>query len=79
MSDTMTEKTDWEMKAANLLKAELKRRGVTYAQLIEKLAEIGIEEKEANLKNKLSRGTFSAAYFLACMDAIDVKNIRLDD
>lgn len=75
----MTEKTDWESKAANILKAELKRRGVTYAQLIEKLAEIGIEEKEANLKNKLSRGTFTAAYFLACMAAVGVTMVRLDD
>lgn len=79
MSDTMTEKTDWEMKAANLLKAELKRKGVTYGQLVEKLAEIGVEEKEANLKNKLSRGTFTAAYLLQCLAAIDVTNVRLDD
>ena len=75
----MIEKTDWESKAANILKAELKRRGVTYAQLIEKLAEIGIEEKEANLKNKLSRGTFTAAYFLQCLTAVGVANVRLDD
>lgn len=75
----MTEKTDWEMKAANLLKAELKRKGVTYGQLVEKLAEIGVEEKEANLKNKLSRGTFTAAYLLQCLAAIDVTNVRLDD
>lgn len=75
----MSEKTNWETKAANILKAELKRRGVTYSQLVEKLAEIGVEEKEANLKNKLSRGTFSAAYFLACMTAIGVTNLRVDD
>ena len=75
----MTEKTDWEMKAANLLKAELKRKGVTYAQLIEKLAEIGVEEKEANLKNKLSRGTFTAAYLLQCLTAAGVTVVRLED
>jgi hypothetical protein len=74
----MTDKTDWEMKAANLLKAELKRRGVTYAQLIEKLAEIGVEEKEANLKNKLSRGKFTAAYLLQCLTAVGVTAVRLD-
>ena len=33
---------EWETRAKNLLKGELKRRGVTYAQLAEKLsAEIG--------------------------------------
>jgi hypothetical protein len=29
----MAEKTGYELKAASLLKAELKRKGVTYAQL----------------------------------------------
>lgn len=72
----MKEKTDWEMKAANLLKAELKRKGVTYAQLVEKLAAIGVDEKEVNIRNKLSRGKFTAAYMLAVLAAIGVE--RLD-
>ncbi len=73
----MAEKTDWEMKAANLLKAELKRKGVTYAQLVEKLAGIGIEEKEVNVRNKLARGKFTAAFLLQCLDAIEVQDLRL--
>lgn len=73
----MTEKTDWDLKAANLLKAELKRKGVTYAQLVEKLATIGVEEKEANIRNKLSRGKFTAAFMIQCMQAIEVTDLRL--
>ena len=73
----MTEKTDWEMKAANLLKAELKRKGVTYAQLVDKLAEIGVDEKEVNIRNKLSRGKFAAAFFLQCLSAIEAREIVL--
>ena len=46
----MPERTDWEAKVANLLKAELKRRGVTYARLVERLAEIGGDEKEVNIR-----------------------------
>lgn len=68
---------EWEMKAANLLKAELKRQGVTYAQLVDKLEEIGISEKEANVRNKLSRGKFSAAFLLQCLNAIGVAEVRL--
>jgi hypothetical protein len=74
----MVEKTDWEMKAANLLKAELKRKGVTYAQLIEKMAEIGVDEKEVNVRNKLSRGKFTAAFFLQCLGAIETTSLSLD-
>lgn len=74
----MPEKTDWEAKAANLLKAELKRKGVTYAQLIEKLADIGVDEKEVNVRNKLSRGKFTAAFLLQCLAAIESVSLRLD-
>lgn len=73
----MTEKTDWDLKAANILKAELKRKGVTYAQLVEKLAAIGVEEKEANIRNKLSRGKFTAAFMFQCLEAIGTTNISL--
>ncbi|WP_417686380.1 DUF6471 domain-containing protein [Roseibium sp.] len=73
----MAEKTDWEARAANLLKAELKRKGVTYAQLVDRLAEIGIYEKEPNIRNKLSRGKFTAAFMLACFEAIGTVDLRV--
>lgn len=73
----MVEKTDWEMKATNLLKAELKRKGVTYAGLVEKLAQIGVDEKEVNVRNKLSRGKFTAAFLLQCLEAVESRDLRL--
>jgi hypothetical protein len=73
----MSEQTEWESKAANLLKAELKRNGVTYAQLVEKLGDIGISEKEVNVRNKLSRGKFSAAFLLQCLAAIGSSQLYL--
>lgn len=73
----MAEKTDWEARAANLLKAELKRHGVTYAQLVEKLAAIGVDEKEVNIRNKLSRGKFTAAFMLSCLSAIGSGTLHL--
>lgn len=73
----MAEHTDWELMAANLLKAELKRKGVTYAQLVEKLAAMGIDEKEVNVRNKLSRGKFTAAFLLQCLSAIGVSTLQL--
>ena len=68
----MPEQTDWEARAANILKAELKRQGVTYAQLAER-----IDDKEVNIRNKLSRGKFSAAFMLHCLDAIGLEALRL--
>jgi Domain of unknown function (DUF6471) len=40
----------YEEKAKNLLKGELKRRGVTYSQLVEKLEALGVQETERNLE-----------------------------
>lgn len=74
----MAEKTDWEGKAANLLKAELKRKGVTYSQLVERLGEMGVVEAEANVRNKLSRGKFTAAWMLQCLEAIGSSSLQLD-
>lgn len=68
---------EFETLAKNLLKGELKRRGVTYAQLAEKLADIGVQENERNLNNKISRGGFSAAFLLQCLKAVGSQELRL--
>lgn len=67
----------YEERAKNILKAELKRRGITYAQLAEKLKAMGANENERNLANKISRGSFTAAFFMMCMDAIGATNVAL--
>ena len=69
----MPDQTEWEAKAANLLKAELKRQGVTYAQLADM-----IDDKEVNIRNKLSRGKFSAAFLIQCLTTVGVTDLRLD-
>lgn len=69
---------EWETRAKNLLKGELKRRGITYAQLAEKLAELDVHETERNLNNKISRGGFSAAFLLQCLKAAGLEQLRLD-
>ena len=74
----MTESTDWEAKAKGLLKAELKRRNVTYNDLVTKLAAIGVDETEPNIRNKLARGKFTAVFLLQCLTAIGANDIRLD-
>ena len=68
---------EYEEKAKNLLKGELKRRGVTYADLVEKLAGIGVAETERNLANKISRGGFTAAFLIQCLTATGAHELRL--
>jgi hypothetical protein len=52
-------------------------RNTTYSQLVEKLNDIGVSETEPNLRNKLSRGKFTAAFMLACLNAIGARNLNL--
>jgi hypothetical protein len=70
---------EYEEKAKNLLKGELKRKGITYAELVEKLRDIGVSETERNLANKISRGGFTAAFLIECFEAIGAHTVRLDD
>ena len=74
----MADKNEWETRAANLLKAQLKLKGITYSQLVGKLEAIGVHEKEANIRNKLSRGKFSAAFMLACLSAIGTGSFHVE-
>jgi hypothetical protein len=78
MAKTDPATVEFETRAKNLLKGELKRRGVTYAQLAERLAGIGVVENERNLNNKISRGGFTAAFLLQCLEAIGAPSLRLD-
>lgn len=72
-------KTFWAKAVLKILKAELAKREIRYGDLKEKLALIGVQETEANIKNKLSRGTFSAIFLLQCLRAIGVKTLELDE
>jgi hypothetical protein len=66
--------TDWNDKAKRLLKSELIRRGVSSEDLVELLENIGVSESKASIDNKISRGTFSAAFLIQCLNAMGVRS-----
>lgn len=68
---------DWEDQVKGLLKAELKRRNISYADLCGKLADIGVMDSEPNVRNKLSRGKFTAVFLIQCLEAIGADTLRL--
>ena len=69
---------EWEDRVKGMLKGELKRRGVTYADLVGKLADIGVMDSEPNIRNKISRGKFTAVFLIQCLEAIGCSSLRLD-
>ena len=68
---------DWEDRVKGLLKAELKRRNVTYAELVGKLADLGVMDSEPNIRNKISRGKFTAVFLIQCLTAIGCETMHL--
>lgn len=68
------QETDWNEKAKRLLKSELIRRGITSEDLVGLLTTIGVEETKASIDSKISRGTFSAAFLIQCLNAIGCQN-----
>ena len=70
---------DWQARVKGLLKAELKKKGVSYRDLAEKLTAMGIPETEANIANKISRGGFTAVFFVQCLIAIGAHTVRLHE
>jgi transcriptional regulator with XRE-family HTH domain len=65
-------------KTSRFIKAEMKRAGVTYAELAKRLEVHGLRETEASIANKLSRGTIAATFLLATLAALELEGIRLE-
>lgn len=77
-SSEVTPKFDWEAELKGLLKAELARRNLKYPDLVKRLAAVGVTENEPNLRNKISRGNFSAVFLLQCLMALEVRQLALN-
>ncbi len=75
----MAEPAIYAEQAKNILRAELKRQGFSYKDLANALGEKGVHETDKNIANKLSRGTFTAAFFLMVLDVIGCKTLRISD
>ncbi|HUZ31116.1 MAG TPA: DUF6471 domain-containing protein [Xanthobacteraceae bacterium] len=69
---------DWEAQVKGILKAELKRRNVSYADLAEKLAAVGVKDNDRNIANKIARGSFTAVFLVQCLEAIGCQTIHLN-
>ncbi len=70
---------NWNAKVKRILKSELIKRGISNTDLVILLKEIDILETKASIDSKISRGTFSACFFLQCLSVIGCNKIELED
>ena len=67
-------------RISRFLKAELKRKGLTYADHAERLGKHGVKgETVDSIKSKLARGTFPATFFVASLAALEREGVHLQD
>jgi len=76
----ITSEEEWAERAAAFLKHKLRETETTYADLAKRLKKHGFKrETEASITNKLARGTFSATFFLACIAALELDGVALEE
>ena len=76
----ITSEKEWAERAAAFLKHKLRESEVTYTELAKRLKRHGFrEETEASIANKLMRGSFPATFFLACLAALELDGVALEE
>lgn len=58
-----------------ILRSRMAQEGLSYADLEQRLRAVGVEETERNLRNKVMRGTFSAAFWVQCLVALGERSV----
>jgi len=77
---SITSEKEWAERAAAFLKHKLRESEVTYVELAKRLKKHGFKsETEASITNKLKRGTFAATFFLACLTALELDGVALEE
>ncbi|ROR40294.1 DUF6471 domain-containing protein [Diaphorobacter sp. C33] len=61
----------WEEEAAETLLDEMRKHRMSYKALSKALERLGIYESAAQLNRKVNRKKFSAAFLLACLEALE--------
>lgn len=65
-------------KVKRLLKSELVKRGIKTSDLVELLNREGLNETKSSVTSKISRGTFSATFFLQCLSVIGCTKLEIE-
>lgn len=76
-SDNADVETRLRERATMLIRYMMLTKGVSYIELSEKLAEIGVEDSPRNLSNKVRRGNFGVVTLLQIMEVLEIDEINL--
>jgi hypothetical protein len=71
--------SEWNNKVKRILKSELVKRGLSTEDLTTLLNENGCTETKSSVDSKISRGTFSASFFMQCLYVIGCLKIEIEE
>ena len=71
--------SEWNNKVKRILKSELVKRGLSTEDLTVLLNENGCTETKSSVDSKISRGTFSASFFMQCLYVIGCTKIEIEE
>lgn len=63
---------EFEEKAKALLRYAMVQKGIGIDELAARLEKMGVQISAGGLANKISRGGFSSAFLLQCMEAMGI-------
>ena len=75
----MTDKQRIGRNLKRYLKAEMVKRGISGEDLAELLSRNGNEYSRSSIYSKMSRGTFSATFFVQSLLAMGCDNVNIND
>ncbi|MEZ2352146.1 DUF6471 domain-containing protein [Caballeronia sp. RCC_10] len=62
---------EWEEAARELIVSKMNELKLSYKELAQRLERLGVVESAGQLNRKINRKRFSAAFMLACLDAME--------
>ena len=68
----------WEKRASRCLRVEMARRELKFPALARMMSRNGPAVSAQSLRNKVSRGSFSAAFLLQALTAMECERIQID-
>ena len=70
----MKDKKDINRAISSFIKGQLKYKQLSYIKLVERLNEKGVDCTLSGFTTKLNRGTFSASFFIQCLDVLEYES-----
>ncbi len=71
---------EWAIRASTFLTVKMPEAEITYAELAKRLKKTASRmRRKARIAMKLKWGTFSATFFLACLAAMELEGVVLEE